>query len=34
MMYEVKYVEFKNKKWNYLKVVHNNKVIIYINQQK
>lgn len=32
-MYEVKYVEFKNKNWNYLKVVQGNNIIIYINKK-
>lgn len=32
-MYEVKYVKFKNKDWNYLKVVRGNKIVIYINNK-
>ncbi len=34
MNYKIKYVEFKDKNWNYLKVVNNNKTIIYINRKK
>ncbi len=33
MNYEVRYVNFKNKNWNYLKVVYNNKTIIFINKK-
>lgn len=31
-MYELKYVSFKNKEWNYLKVIQKYKIIIYINK--
>ena len=30
-MFEIKYVEFENKNWNYLKVEIDDKIIIYIN---
>ncbi len=32
-MYEVKYVSFKNKDWNYLKVILKDKIIIYVNSR-
>lgn len=32
-MYEVKYVSFKNKDWNYLKVIQKDKIIIYVNSR-
>lgn len=34
MNYEVRYVNFKDKNWNYLKVVHGNKIIILINKKR
>lgn len=30
-MFEIRYVEFHNKNWNYLKIENKNKTIIYIN---
>lgn len=32
-MFEIKYVEFKNKEWNYLKIKNKNKIIILINKK-
>lgn len=32
-MYEVKYVSFKNKDWNYLKLIQKDKIIIYVNSR-
>lgn len=32
-MYEVRYINFKNKDWNYLKVIQKNKIIIYVNSR-
>lgn len=32
-MFEIRYVEFENKDWNYFKVETKNKIIIYINSR-
>ena len=32
-MFEIRYVEFENKNWNYFKAKTKNKTIIYINSR-
>ena len=32
-MYEVRYINFKNKDWNYLKLIQKDKIIIYVNSR-
>ena len=34
MIYEIRYIKFKNNNWNYLKRIEKNKIIIYINNKK
>lgn len=33
MKYEIRYVKFKNGNWNYLKVINNDIVIIFIKSR-